>query len=140
MASFNLAVLIGYLGQDPEIRYTQSGTAICSFSLATTESFKDKSGDYKKRTDWHKITCFGKTAENCAQYLSKGSSVVINGRIQYESWEDKEGNKRHSTSIVANNITFLDKKKSEAPPPAAGSSDPKPLGDESFNPDGDVPF
>lgn len=107
MAGVNKAILIGNLGRDPELRYTQNGQAVTSFSLATNENWTDKSGERTERTEWHRIVAWGKTAELCAQYLSKGRTVYIEGRLQTRDWEDKEGVKRQTTEIVANTVQFL---------------------------------
>ena len=107
MASVNKVILIGNLGRDPELRYTQSGQAVANFTLATSERFANKSGEQQERTEWHRIVAWGKTGELCAQYLSKGRSVYIEGRLQTREWEDKEGQKRSTTEIVAQNVTFL---------------------------------
>jgi single-strand DNA-binding protein len=107
MAGVNKAILIGNLGRDPELRYTQNGQAVVNFSLATTESWTDRNGERTERTEWHRIVAFAKTAELCAQYLSKGRTVYIEGRIQTRDWEDKEGNKRTTTEINANTVQFL---------------------------------
>jgi single-strand DNA-binding protein len=102
----NCVQLVGNLGNDPELRTTGSGTVVGSFSLAT-ESRVKVGDNWEKKTEWHKIIVFGKTAENCGQYLSKGKKAAVTGRIQYRSWEDKEGNKRYTTEIVANDVEFL---------------------------------
>ena len=107
MASINKVILIGNLGRDPELRYTQSGKAVASFSLATTDRFSTREGDRQERTEWHRITVWDKTAENCAQYLSKGRSVYVEGRLQTREWEDKEGQKRRTTEITAQTVQFL---------------------------------
>jgi single-strand DNA-binding protein len=107
MASVNKVILIGNLGRDPELRYTQGGQAVANFTLATSERFANKSGEQQERTEWHRIVAWGKTGELCAQYLSKGRSVYIEGRLQTREWEDKEGHKRSTTEIVAQNVTFL---------------------------------
>ncbi len=107
MASVNKVILVGNLGRDPELRYTPSGQAVANFSLATNESFTDKSGERQERTEWHRIVAWGKTAELCSQYLSKGRPVYIEGRLQTREWEDKEGIKRQTTEIVANTVQFL---------------------------------
>ena len=107
MAGVNKAILIGNLGRDPELRYTQSGQAVVNFSIATTETWNDKNGERQERTEWHRIVAWGKTGELCAQYLSKGRTVYIEGRIQTREWEDREGNKRTTTEINAQNVTFL---------------------------------
>lgn len=105
--SVNKAILLGNLGKDPELRYTQSQTAVCSFSIATSERRKDASGNWNEQTEWHNIVTFGKTAENCANYLKKGRQVFVDGRIQTRKWQDKEGRDRYTTEIVANNVTFV---------------------------------
>ena len=107
MAGVNKAILIGNLGRDPELRHTQNGEAVVNFSLATSENWTDRNGERVERTEWHRIVAFGRTAELCAQYLSKGRTVYIEGRIQTREWEDKEGNKRTTTEINANTVQFL---------------------------------
>lgn len=107
MASVNKVILIGNLGRDPELRYTQGGQGVANFTLATNERWRDKEGQNQERTEWHRIVVWGKQAENCAQYLQKGRSCYIEGRLQTREWEDKEGNKRQTTEIVAQNVTFL---------------------------------
>ncbi len=107
MAGVNKAILIGNLGRDPELRYTQSGQAVVNFSIATSESWNDKNGERQERTEWHRIVVWGKTGENCAQYLSKGRTVYVEGRIQTREWEDREGQKRTTTEINAQTVTFL---------------------------------
>ena len=105
--SVNKVILVGRLGRDPETRYTSSGQAVANFSLATDESYKDRNGERQKRTEWHKIVVWGKQAEIAQQYLKKGSLVFIEGRIQSREWQDKEGLKRISYDIVANNFRML---------------------------------
>lgn len=100
MGSLNSVILIGNLGKDPELKFTQGGTAVCNFSIATTEKWSDDHGQ-KERTEWHKIIIFGKKAEAAAKYLSKGKSVFIQGKIQTRSWEDSAGQKRYTTEILA---------------------------------------
>jgi len=107
MASVNKVILVGNLGRDPELRYTQSGQAVANFSLATTDRFSSKEGERQERTEWHRIVTWGKTAENCAQYLAKGRSVYVEGRLQTNEWEDKEGQKRRTTEVVAQTVQFL---------------------------------
>jgi len=106
-ASVNKVILVGNLGQDPEVRYTPSGSAVANFSIATNESWKGKDGQDQERTEWHKIVVWGKQAENCGEYLSKGRTVYIEGRLQTRDWTDKEGVKRYTTEIVANTVQFL---------------------------------
>lgn len=107
MASVNKAILIGNLGKDPELRYTSSGQAVASFSLATTDRYKDKDGNWQERTDWHNIVVWGRQGETAKEYLSKGRSAYIEGRIQTRSYDDKEGNKKWITEIVASRVQFL---------------------------------
>ena len=107
MASVNKVILVGNLGRDPELRYTQSGQAVATFSIATTDRWRDKEGANQERTEWHRIVVWGKSAENCAQYLQKGRSAYIEGRLQTNDWEDKEGNKRTTTEIIAQSVQFL---------------------------------
>lgn len=106
MSSLNKVTLIGRLGKDPEIRYTPSGLAVANFSMATSENWT-KEGQKESRTEWHRIVAFGKLAEICGEYLAKGKQVYIEGRIQTREWEDKEGNKRYTTEIVAGQMLML---------------------------------
>lgn len=110
MSSLNKAMLIGNLGADPEVRYTQSNTAVATLSIATSERFKDNNGEYQERTEWHRVVAWGRTAEICQQYLKKGSKVYIEGPIRTRSWEDKDGQKRYTTEITALQMTMLDSK------------------------------
>src|SRR5258705_7048823 len=105
--SVNKVILVGRLGRDPETRYTGAGQAVCNFSLATDETFKDRSGERQKRTEWHKIVVWAKQAEIAQQYLKKGSLIYLEGRIQSREWNDKEGQKRTSFDIVATNFRML---------------------------------
>ncbi len=107
MAGVNKVMLIGRLGQDPEVRYTTSGGAVANFSLATSENWTDKNGQKQERTEWHKVVVWGKVAELCGQYLSKGRQAFIEGRLQTREWMDKEGQKRYTTEIVAQTVQFL---------------------------------
>jgi len=106
----NRVLLIGRLGKDPEVRYTPDGMMVTNFTMATDEQRKDKNGQKIQRTEWHRIVTFGKLAEICSSYLSKGKLIFIEGRIQTKSWEDKDGNKRTTTEIIANNMQMLDSK------------------------------
>ena len=107
MASVNKAILIGNLGKDPELRYTPSGQAVASFPLATSERYKDKEGNWQERTDWHNIVVWGRQGETVKEYLKKGRSAYVEGRIQTRSYDDREGNKKWITEIVANRVQFL---------------------------------
>jgi single-strand DNA-binding protein len=118
--SVNKVILVGRLGRDPETRYTGSGQAVANFSVATDESYKDRNGERQKRTEWHRITAWGKLAEICQQYLKKGTMVYIEGRIQSREWQDKEGQKRTSFDIVANTMKMLSSRGDAAAAASAG--------------------
>ena len=105
----NKVILVGNLGQKPEIRYTKDSKPIASFSIATSESWKDKTtGDMVEKTEWHNVTFFGRIAEVAEQYLDKGSKVFVEGKLQTDKWEDENGNKRSATKIIGNNMQMLD--------------------------------
>lgn len=110
MSSLNKAMIIGRLGQDPDVRYTQSNTAVANLSVATSERYKDKSGEWKENTEWHRVVAWGRLAEICQEYLKKGSQVYIEGPIQTRSWEDKDGQTKYTTEIKALTMTMLDSK------------------------------
>ncbi len=120
--SVNKVILVGRLGRDPETRYTGAGQAVANFSLATDESYKDRNGERQKRTEWHKIVLWGKQAEIAQQYLKKGSLIFVEGRIQTREWQDKEGQKRTSFEIVANNFRMLGGRAEGAIGATAGAS------------------
>lgn len=107
MAGINKVILVGNLGSDPDLRSTPGGASVCEFSVATNESWKGKDGQTQDRTEWHKIIVWGRIAENCSKFLSKGRQVYVEGRLQTRSWEDKEGTKRYTTEIVARDVQFL---------------------------------
>jgi len=116
MAGVNKAIIIGNLGRDPEIRYTQEGLAVANFSVATSDEWKDKkSGEKQEKTEWHSIVAFGKLGEICAEHLAKGKQVYIEGRIQTRSWED-DGNTRYKTEIVADQMRMLGSRNEEEKP------------------------
>lgn len=106
MGSVNKVILIGNLGADPELKYTQSSRPLCNMSVATTEIWKDKGGNRQEKTEWHRVTVWGDTAENCSKYLAKGRSVYVEGRLETRSYE-KDGQKRYSTNVVADRVVFL---------------------------------
>jgi len=106
----NKAILVGRLGKDPEVKYMPDGTMVTNFTLATDEQWKDKNGEKVQKTEWHRIVTYRKLAEICGNYLVKGKLVFIEGRIQTRSWEDKEGVKRNTTEIIANDMKMLDSK------------------------------
>ncbi len=108
MASVNKAIVVGNLGRDPEIRYTPGGQPVANFTVATSERWPDKTtGQMQERTEWHRIVVWGKQAENCGQYLKKGRSVYVEGRLQTREWTNKEGQKQYTTEIVASQVQFL---------------------------------
>ncbi|RJR46029.1 MAG: single-stranded DNA-binding protein [Desulfobacteraceae bacterium] len=132
MASANLVILVGNLGKDPELRYTPSGKAVATFSMATTEKYKDQ-----ETTQWHRITAWNKLGEICSEYLRKGSSVYIEGKITYRSWDDKEGNKRYATDIIANKMQILSGGKGKS---GGGSSHAEDREEPISIPEDDIPF
>ena len=107
MPSVNKVILLGNLGSDPEVRFMPNGEAVCNFSIATTESWKDKAGEKKEKTDWHNIVMYRKLAEIAGEYLKKGRPVYIEGRIQTRKWQTKEGQDRYTTEIIAANMQML---------------------------------
>lgn len=129
--SVNKVILVGNLGQDPELRYTQNGKAVANFSIATSENWKDKDGNKQEETEWHRIVVWGKQAESCEKYLSKGRQVYVEGRIKTNKWQDDDGNDRYSTEIVANTVQFLSGSSSGG----GGTNDPAPVSD-----DDEIPF
>ncbi len=139
--SVNKVILVGRLGKDPEVKYTQTGVPVARFTIATDESWKDQSGEKQQRTEWHNIVAWRKLAEICGQYLNKGKLVYIEGRLQTRSWEDKEGNKRYTTEVQADNMVMLsartDEARQEKGVAAAASSN---SGFEPEITDDDVPF
>ena len=105
--SVNKVILVGRLGQDPELKYTPSGMAVCNFSLATGDTWTDKNGQKQERTEWHRVVVWGKLAELCGQYLAKGRQAYLEGALQTRSWEGKDGQKRYTTEINAKTVQFL---------------------------------
>lgn len=118
----NKVILVGRLGADPEIRYTQDGTMVTNLNVATNEQWKDKDGEKQQRTEWHRVVTFRKLAEICGNYLSKGSLVYVEGRIQTRSWDDKDGNKRYTTEVIASAMQMLDRKGQGADQPGGGGN------------------
>lgn len=104
----NLTVLQGRLGRDPDVRTTQGGQSVCNFTMATSQKYRNKEGKQEEKTQWHRVTCWGKLAQRAGQYLAKGRSILLEGRIEYGEYTDKEGVKRYTTQIVARTIQFLD--------------------------------
>jgi single-strand DNA-binding protein len=110
MASLNRVEIIGRLGRDPELKYSQNGAAICRLNVATDESYTDREGNRVQKAEWHSVVVFQKAAEHCSQYLSKGSLVFVEGSLSTREWQDQQGQKRYSTEIKAQRVQFLDKK------------------------------
>lgn len=143
MGSVNKVILIGNLGKDPEVRYTQGGQCVANFTLATTDSWKDKSGQKQERTEWHRIVAWGRLGELAKEYLKKGRPVYVEGRLQTRQWQDKEGGTRYTTEIVVSVLQFLGQRGEAtsggdfAPPPPEHEAS----GGEAFTSvDDDVPF
>ncbi len=111
--SINRAIIIGHLGRDPELRYTQSGKTVANFSVATTEKWNDKDGKTLERTEWHRVVAWDRTAELVGEFLKKGRQVCVEGRIQTRNWEDKGGAARTTTEIVASRVTFLGRREEQ---------------------------
>ena len=133
MASVNKVIIVGNLGRDPETRYSPDGGAITNVSVATTDKWKDKNGEMQEKTEWHRVAFFGKLAEIAGEYLKKGSQVYVEGRLQTRKWQDKEGQDRYTTEIVANQMQMLgsrqgmgggDRGGGDAPEAAGGGSRP----------------
>jgi single-strand DNA-binding protein len=153
----NKVILVGYLGADPDMRYTPSGQGVCEMRVATSESWNDKNGQRQERTEWHRIVVWGKRAEVCSKYLAKGRQVYVEGRIQTRNYDDKDGNKRYITEIIAADVQFLGGGGREGGGAGAGkggrSDDAPPQSDADFagagygggggsggGPDDDIPF
>ena len=150
MASVNKVIVVGNLGKDPETRFLPDGKAVCNFSVATTDTWKDKaSGEKKEATEWHRISSFGRLAEICGEYLKKGSQVYIEGRLRTRKWQDKEGQDRYTTEIIADAMQMLGSRSGmgggEAraemrEPPATGESRPVKKPGQFQDMDDDIPF
>ncbi len=156
----NKVILVGNLGADPDMRFTPSGQGVCELRVATSESWNDKNGQRQERVEWHRIVVWGKRAEVCSKYLSKGRQVYVEGRIQTRTYDDKDGNKRYITEVIANDVQFLGGGKGEGGAAAGGASGkardegPPPPSDVDFGgtgggfggggggggPDDDIPF
>ena len=149
MASVNKVILIGNLGADPEVRYMPSGDALTNIRLATTDSWKDKNGEKQERTEWHRVAFFGKVAEIAGEYLKKGSQVYIEGRLQTRKWQDKDGQDRYTTEIVADRMQMLGGRGGgggntfevmDKEPAGGGTAKPKKSGGEFDDFEDDIPF
>lgn len=137
MSGVNKVILIGRLGQDPELKYTPSGSAVANFSLATSESWNDKSGEKQEKTEWHRIVVWGKLAELCSQYLKKGRQAFIEGSLETRTWDNKEGVKMYTTEVKARGVQFLDSNDHHAQ--KQQSQDTQPAQAPTFTAD-DIPF
>jgi single-strand DNA-binding protein len=142
MSGVNKVILVGNLGVDPTLRYTENGTAVANFTLATSQKFTDKQGEKKTQTEWHRIVAWAKLAEICNEYLKKGKQVYIEGRLQTRSWDDN-GTKKYTTEVVANNLQMLGRASdapSEPPPTEVPPAEqPVPSG-AAAGEDDDLPF
>ena len=142
--SVNKVILVGNLGKDPEVRFTNSGSAVARLSVATSEVWNDRDGNRQERTEWHNVVAWRKLAEICGQYLNKGKLVYIEGKLQTRSWDDKEGHKRYTTEVVADNMVMLSGKGDDARherSAAAAASSPAADGNpDSQITDEDIPF
>ncbi|SPD74753.1 Single-stranded DNA-binding protein [uncultured Desulfobacterium sp.] len=139
MAGVNKVILVGKLGRDPEVRYTPSGVTVAQFSIATSDEWKDKdTGEKQERTEWHRIVAWRRLGEICGEYLKKGSQVYVEGKLQTRQWEDRDGVKRYTTEIVAQNMQML------SPVNKAGRAEPYepgiPLEEPITIPEDDIPF
>lgn len=144
MSSFNKVMLIGRLGRDPELRYTQSGTPVATLRIATDESYTDKNGNKVERTEWHTVIVFQRAAESCANHLAKGSLVFVEGSLQTRKWQDKQGQDRYTTEVKAVNVRFLSKKDGGAQQQAADNrlhgNDHESFPSEASGMDDSMPF
>ncbi len=139
MSGVNKVILVGRLGRDPEVRYTPSGAAVATFSIATSDEWKDKdTGEKQERTEWHRIVAWRRLGEICGEYLRKGKLVYIEGKLQTRPWEDRDGNKRYTTEIIAYNMQMLDSgNRTERIEPAGPGF---PVEEPITVPEDDIPF
>jgi single-strand DNA-binding protein len=144
--SLNKVLLIGNLGSDPEIRTTSSGQSVCNYSLATSRRWNNREGQAQEETEWHRIVVWGRQAETCKEFLSKGRQVFIEGRLQTRQWEDQNGNKKYTTEVVAQNVQFLSGGRGAGASGKAPDSSPQPepsafdSGDSGTSGEDDIPF
>ncbi len=139
MASINKVILIGNLGKDPDVRYTPGGAAVANFTIATNENWTNKEGSREERTEWHRIVAWGKIAELCGEYLSKGRTVYVEGRLQTRKWQDKDGQEKYTTEIVAQTVQFLGGR-GEGTGKSGGSASPTMEAASPMDVDDDIPF
>jgi single-strand DNA-binding protein len=149
--SVNKAILIGNVGQEPELRYTGDGTAVCNLRIATNESYTNADGEEVQKTEWHTVVAWERLAEICNEYLDKGSQVYVEGKLETRQWEDRDGNDRYTTQIKARDVMFLDSNRQSQSGASGGPSDqsnperqspgPNQADDEeTFEPDSELPF
>lgn len=138
--SVNRVILIGNLGKDPELRYTPSGDAVANFSMATSERYKDRSGEQQERTEWHNIVAWRNLAEICGKYLQKGKQVYIEGKIQTRSYDDRDGVKRYITEVIADQMQMLGSKEPQERPRTTQEAYQQAVGYDELPPEGDIPF
>jgi single-strand DNA-binding protein len=140
--SFNKVILVGNLGRDPELRYTPQGTPVCSFSMATNERRKDKSGEMQDHTTWFRVTLWGRQAETASQYLTKGRPVYIEGRLRVEEWTDRDGKARHTLEVQGTDMQFIGGGRGEEPPMerAAAAGGGATTTEQTDMADDDIPF
>ncbi len=140
MASVNKVILIGNLGRDPEVRYTQNGSAVANFTLATNEVWTDKGGERQERTEWHRVVVWGKQAEIVREHLTKGKQVYVEGSLQTRQWDDREGHKRTTTEIKALRVVMLGRPEPGETRIAAGAGPQEVVAEEAPPPEDDIPF
>jgi len=146
MAGVNKVILVGNLGRDPEVRHLENGASVANFSIATSETYKDKSGNRQEQTEWHNIVLWRGLAEIAEKYLKKGSQIYVEGKLRTRSWQDKDGNTRYTTEIVGDNLTMLGNRGNStdgAAPPVVAENEPKKSGGSANldnNDDDDLPF
>lgn len=143
MASVNKVIILGNLGKDPEVRYTAGGDAVCNFSVATTEKWKNKAGEAQEKTEWHRVVLFGRSAEIAGEYLKKGSPCYIEGKLQTRKWEDKDGNEKYTTEVVGERLQLLGDRQNggaerSAKPKAASAKPARKAADDAGGEDDDM--
>ncbi|MBS1538934.1 MAG: single-stranded DNA-binding protein [Bacteroidetes bacterium] len=137
--SLNKVMLIGHVGKDPEVNFTPSGIPVATFSMATTEGWKDKDGHFQEKTEWHTIVAWRGLAEIAQRHVHKGSKIYVEGRIQSRNFDDKDGNRRYFTEISADNIILLDSRQRNDATPTEGQT-PNQANDATAHPNDDIPF
>ena len=136
----NKVILIGTMGSDPETRNLQNGTAVCNFSIATSERWKDKEGNKQEKTEWHRLVFFGRLAEICSEYTGKGDKIMVEGKLQTREWEDKDGNKKYTTEVNVSGMEILHRKDRDQQPPQDKPKKPPNNSKPGQSTGEDVPF